>query len=127
MGRLSCAKSLQSCPTLCNPMDCSLQGSSVQGILQARILRWVAISASKGSSQPRDQTCVSYGSCTAGELFTAEPPGKPSYGSTHILNRCGIQKHFTSSVVKTSLFSLPFSCLKVDLFWNISDSLSVVC
>ena len=37
-----CAKSLQSCPTLCNPMDCSLPGSSVHGILQARILQWVA-------------------------------------------------------------------------------------
>ena len=51
-----CAKSLQSCPTLCNPMDCSLPGSSVHGILQARILEWVAVSSSRGSSQPRDRT-----------------------------------------------------------------------
>ena len=43
------AKSLQSCPTLCNPMDCSLPGSSVHGILQARIVEWVAM-LSKGSS-----------------------------------------------------------------------------
>ena len=41
----------QSCPTLCDPMDCSLSGSSVHGILQARILEWVAISFSRGSSQ----------------------------------------------------------------------------
>ena len=49
-----CAKSLQSCPTLCDPMDCSLPGSSVHRILQARILEWVAISYYRGSSQPRD-------------------------------------------------------------------------
>ena len=44
------AKSLQSCPTLCDPMDCNLLGFSVHGILQARILEWIAISFSKGSS-----------------------------------------------------------------------------
>ena len=44
----------QSCPTLCSPMDCSLPGSSVHGIHQVRILEWVAISFSRGSSQPRD-------------------------------------------------------------------------
>ena len=49
----------QSCPTLCNPMDCSPPGSSVLGISQARILEWVAISSLKGSSLPRDQTYVS--------------------------------------------------------------------
>ena len=51
---------LQSCLTLCDPMDCSLPGSSVHGISQARILEWVAMSSSRGSSQPRDQTLVSY-------------------------------------------------------------------
>ena len=45
--------------TLCDPMDCSPPGSSVHGILQARILEWVAMSSSRGSSQPRDQTQVS--------------------------------------------------------------------
>ena len=44
----------QSCPTLCNPMDCSPPGSSAHGILQARILEWLAISFSRGSSLPRD-------------------------------------------------------------------------
>ena len=43
----------QSCPTLCDPMDCSLQGFSVYGILQARMLEWVAIPFSRGSSRPR--------------------------------------------------------------------------
>ena len=50
------AKSLQLCLTLCDPMDCSLPGSSVHGIFQARILEWVAMPFSKGSSPPRDQT-----------------------------------------------------------------------
>ena len=49
----------QLCPTLSNPMDCSLPGSSIHGILQARILEWVAISFSRGSSWPRDGTQVS--------------------------------------------------------------------
>ena len=49
----------QSCPTLCDPMDCSLPGSSVPGILQARILEWVAMPCSTGSSQPRDRAQVS--------------------------------------------------------------------
>ena len=49
----------QSCPTLCEPMDCSLPGFSIHGILQAGILEWVTISFSRGSSQPRDRTRVS--------------------------------------------------------------------
>ena len=53
-----CAKWLQSCSTLCNPIDCSPLDSSVHGIFQERILEWVAISFSKGSSRPRDQTHV---------------------------------------------------------------------
>ena len=55
-----------SCPTLCNPMDCSPPGSSVHGTLQARILEWVAISSSRGFSQPRDRTRVS---CTGGQIL----------------------------------------------------------
>ena len=50
----------QSCPTLCDPMDCNLLGFSIHGILQARILEWIAISFSKGSSRPRDWTQVSH-------------------------------------------------------------------
>ena len=57
----------QLCPTLCNPMDCGPPGSSIHGIFQARVLEWVAISFSRGSSQPRGGTWVS---CTAGRLFT---------------------------------------------------------
>ena len=57
----------QSCPTLCNPMDCSLPGFSVHGIFQARILEWVAISFSRRSFQPRDWTQVSH---IVGRCFT---------------------------------------------------------
>ena len=56
-------QSLQSCPTHFDPLDCSLPGSSVHGILQARILECVAISSSRGSSQPKDGTRVSWVSC----------------------------------------------------------------
>ena len=52
---LEWVKVAQSCLTLCDPMDCSPPGSSVHGILQARILEWVAMPSSRGSSQPRDQ------------------------------------------------------------------------
>ena len=63
------AKLLQSCSTLCDPMDSSPTGSSVHGILQAGIVQWVAMSSSRGSSQPRDQTGVSYISCTGRQTF----------------------------------------------------------
>ena len=57
------AKLLQTCLTLCDSMDCSPLGSSVSGILQARILEWVAMPSSRASSRPREQTHVSYISC----------------------------------------------------------------
>ena len=59
----------QLCPTLCDPMDCSPPGSSVHGIFQPRILEWVAISFSRGSSWPRDRTRVSH---IVGRCFTIQ-------------------------------------------------------
>ena len=61
------AKSLQSCPTLCNPLDCSPPGSSVPGVLRARTLEWAAMPSSRGSFQSRDRTQVSH---IAGKFFT---------------------------------------------------------
>ena len=61
-------------PTLWDPVDCSLPGLSIHGILQARILEWVAISFSRGSSQPRDRTQVS---CIAGQ-GSPRNPSQPS-------------------------------------------------
>ena len=60
---MSACSVAQWCLTLCNPLDCSPPGSSVYGILQARILEWVAISFFRGSSWPRDQTPISCISC----------------------------------------------------------------
>ena len=68
---------VQLCPTLWDPMDCNLPASSVHGILQARILEWVAIPFFRGSSRPRDQTWVS---CTAGRSYTANFLLKPFPG-----------------------------------------------
>ena len=74
----------QSCPTLCDPMDCSLPSSSVHGILQVRKLEWVAISFPRGYSWPRDSTLISY---IAGGFFTPEPPGKPIPTRDMVLTR----------------------------------------
>ena len=74
------ARSLQSCPTLCDPIDYSPPGSSIHWILQARILEWFAMPSSRGSSRPRDWTCVSYVYLhwQAGSIPLA-PPGKPLF------------------------------------------------
>ena len=81
-----CVLVAQSCPTLCDPVDCSPPGSSVHGILQARILEWVAILFSRGSSQPgiklRSPTLWA-------DSLLSEPPGKP------ILHIVGAKKKLT--------------------------------
>ena len=64
----------KSCLTLFDPVDCSPPGSSALGIFQRRILEWVAISFSRGSSPPSDRTHMS---CLTGRFFITEPPGKP--------------------------------------------------
>ena len=81
----------------CHPVDCIPPGFSVHGISQARILEWGGISFSRGSSRPRDRTCVSF---IAGEFFTAELPGKP-FSSFHYYVICwnehlyiSVHKHF---------------------------------
>ena len=93
------AKLLQLCPALCYPMDYSSPGSSVHGIFLARILEWVAISSSRGSSQPRDRTQVS---CLSGRFFTIEPPGKlPSLSKNWDLEILAITFFFFLFVVDT--------------------------
>ena len=66
------------------PWTVARQAPVSMGILQARILEWVAISHPRESSQPRDWTCVSHISCFAGRFFTIEPPGMPLF--THLTN-----------------------------------------
>ena len=67
-------------------MDCSLPDSSVHGILQARILAWVSISSSRGSSRPRDWTCVSWSPALASRFFTTVLPEKTSATAQSYLN-----------------------------------------
>ena len=84
---------VQSCLTLCDPMDCSPPGSSVHGTSQARILEWVAISFSRASSQHRDRnhvSCISCIFCIGSRFLTAESPGKPKvsqFSSVQSLSR----------------------------------------
>ena len=77
----------QSCLTLCDPVDCSPPGSSIHGFSQARILEWVAISFSRGSSWPRNQTHISL---IAGRCFnlwtTRETPPKKAFGNKSIVH-----------------------------------------
>ena len=91
----------QSCPTLCSPMDCSLPGSSVHGIFQAIVLEWIAISFSRGSSQPRSQTPVSR---IVDRHLLSEPPGKSFFFLRVVL-------------LITHSFSLPY--LRPSLFFHL--------
>ena len=74
---------------LCDCMDCSLPGSSVHGILQSRILEWIAMPSSRGSSQPRDWTHVSKVSCIGRQFFATKPIGEPPKLRLHENNKDG--------------------------------------
>jgi len=86
----------QSYLTLCHPMDCSLLGSSVHGIFQARILEWVAISFSTGSSQPRDRSQVSH---IVGRRFTV-------WAAREVQNT---QKNYTKEIFMTQITMMVWS------------------
>ena len=83
----------QSWPTLCNPIDCSLPGSSVHGILQARILEWVAMPSSRGSSQPWGQTCTLAFPALWADSVPTEPPVKLIWYGSIIKMPCNYQNH----------------------------------
>ena len=102
----------QLCPTLCGRMDCGLPGSSAHGIFQARVLGWVAISCSRGSSWPRDQTCVASITYIVGRFFTAEPLGKPIYMCSYLF----FWEEYTNKL-KKGVFSLGY--FQMDLSWCI--------
>ena len=114
----------QSCLTLCDPMDWSLPGSSVLGILQTRILGWVAIPFSRGSSWCRDQT---WGSCLAGSFFTiwatreAQPaPGTWGYTwGTELTNHRAAYCRLNCVFPKFIRWSLNPRCLEIWLYWQI--------
>ena len=88
----------QLCLTACNPMDCSSPGASVHGILQARILEWVAISFSRGSSWPRVQTYISYVSCIGRWVLYHLSHRETPNNSRDILNRVKSQVPLASTM-----------------------------
>ena len=92
LGVEVCARSLQSCPTLGDPMDCSPPGSSVHGTLQARMESWVAISFSRGPSPSRDQTPVF---CIADGFFTDQ--------ATREAQRLCLENHYWAIFWKLTL------------------------
>ena len=109
-------KSLSHVLTLCNPVDCSLPGSSVHGILQAVILEWVVISFSRGSSRPRDRTGVS---CIGGRHFKL-------WATRDALNckRGGQIWLHIGSVSFTLAFVFSWLCYKLKMLpiaWNTQD------
>ena len=112
------AKSLQSCPTLRNPVDCSQPGSSAHGISQARILEWVATSSSRQSSRPRGWTSNSCVSCTGRQITTSTTWEAQLLSTSGEKNKMALSlqirqffllyilKHYTSHM--TSFFSISF-------------------
>ena len=117
------AQCTQLSSTLHDPMDCSSPGSTVHGILQARILEWVAMPSSRGSSQPRDRTHASCGSCAE------EPLWKPLLNDSILIHSVVIQKHFVvylglwgggGRIYKAwKVHSFPFSfVLIIRYFWS---------
>ena len=89
----SASEVAQLCATICDPIDCSLPGSSVHGIFQAKVLEWVAISLSRGSSWPRDR--IQFPALQA-DALASEPLGKPGY------SLCGCKElHMTEQLTHT--------------------------
>ena len=103
---LACVLSLQLCPSLCNPMDCSQPGSSLHGILQSRILEWISMPSSRGSYQPRVWTqlfffffCIAPGgsngresTCNVGDLGLIPGLGRsPGEGNSYPLQYSGLE------------------------------------
>ena len=87
------------CPTLFNPVGCSPPGSSVHGVLQARILEWLAVPSSRESSQCRDQIHISYFYLhwEVGLFLSLVPPGKPTDWIASVIKKQGQQRiHFVT-------------------------------
>ena len=116
----------QSCPTLCDPMTCSLPASSVHGILQVRILEWVAVPFSRGSSQLRDRTHITQGRRLLHHLSRQGSPSKLEWvacpfsrGSSQPRNRTGVS--YIASRFFLSHLSYQVIRLK-QLFWRSKSS-----
>ena len=108
-----CAKSLQSCLTLCDPMDCSLPGFTIHGILQARILEWVAMPSSRGSSPLRDGTQVSYVSYIGRQVL-----GKPMLYIALCQKRC-FKKQVSEEEAELEKWTYPLRCCSEVGFYQV--------
>ena len=101
----------QSCPILCDPMDCSPPDSSVHGIFQARILEWVVISYSRGSSWSRDQTDISGVSCIGGGILCEVKVTQSCPTLCDCMN-CGLPGSSVTGVLQARILgwvAIPFS------------------
>ena len=101
-----------SCVWLCDPMDCSLPGYSAHGILQARILEWVDISFSRGSSWLRDQICISYVSCIGRQVLDHLGLGKPrrvKVRSSYILPEPVLSPRYVQCLI-SPVYAIAFQC-----------------
>ena len=107
----ACTLSFQSCPTLCDPMDCGPPGSPVHGSFRARILGRVAMPSCRASSRPR----ISHGSSTAGRFFTAEPAGEPTMSYTRTQKAMSVHCSFSTRPHGT-VSCLTYSSLQPFLF-----------
>ena len=110
----------QSCPTLCDPMGWSLPGSAVHGILQARILEWVDMHSSRGSSQLRDWTCISYISSMAITKTTRDNKCRHGCGQKGILVHCWWDCKLVRPLWETLWKDT--KKLKAELSWKKSES-----
>ena len=115
-----CCLVAYSCLTFCNLMDCSLTGSSVHGISQARIPAWVSITFSRESSWHMDQTHVS---CITGQFFTTEPSGKSHTYTHNKLCKIKIKMFFIFILIVTHSDAL-YSFLKIQSFMRYHSSWS---
>ena len=112
----------QSCPTLGDSLDCTLPGYSVHGIFSAKILKQVAISFSRGSSQPRNPICIS---CIPSGFLTAEPQGKSSPPPHAHVKNFKSQKAI-KNVNSHSHFMTSFSeAKKVNLCWVFRENFRI--
>ena len=109
---------LSQCPTLCDPMHCRPPGTSVHGILQARILQWVAMPSSRGSSWPRDRILISCVSCIAGRFFTVWATRK-NFSHQSLLSKRGRSHRLFHTCVNDRPRVFAFV---IDVFVTVGDS-----
>ena len=112
----ACALPFQLCSNFFDAMDCCPPGSSVHGVLQPRIQKWVAIPIFRGSSQTRDQTQVSCASCIAGGFFTTELLGKPVSDNIYSNSRSKFHPLPLSDVV-----AIAGVCVFIHLFGDLTN------